>query len=44
MTAEGEMVNGGVKEQTHQVFKNLQAILNSEGTSLEKGSEGDCFY
>jgi 2-iminobutanoate/2-iminopropanoate deaminase len=36
LTAEGEMVSGGVKEQTHQVFKNLQAILNSEGTSLEK--------
>lgn len=36
LTAEGEMVSGGVKEQTHQVFKNLQAILQSEGTSLEK--------
>lgn len=36
LTAEGELVSGGVKEQTHQVFKNLQAILNSEGTSLEK--------
>jgi 2-iminobutanoate/2-iminopropanoate deaminase len=36
LTAEGEMVSGGVKEQTHQVFKNLQAILSSEGTSLEK--------
>jgi len=36
LTAGGELVNGGVKEQTHQVFKNLQAILSSEGTSLEK--------
>ena len=35
MTAEGEMVNGDVKEQTHQVFKNLQAVLKEAGASLE---------
>ena len=27
LTAEGEMVTGDVKEQTHQVFKNLKAVL-----------------
>jgi 2-iminobutanoate/2-iminopropanoate deaminase len=35
LTAEGEMVNGDVKEQTHQVFKNLQAVLKEAGASLE---------
>ena len=35
MTAEGEMVNGDVQEQTHQVFKNLQAVLKEAGASLE---------
>lgn len=35
LTAEGEMVNGDVKEQTHQVFKNLQAILAEAGAALD---------
>ena len=35
LTAEGEMVNGDVQEQTHQVFKNLQAVLKEAGASLE---------
>nr|WP_295970550.1 RidA family protein [uncultured Bacillus sp.] len=35
LTAEGVMVNGSVKEQTHQVFKNLQAVLKEAGASLE---------
>ena len=35
LTAEGEMVTGDVKEQTHQVFKNLQAVLKEAGASLE---------
>jgi 2-iminobutanoate/2-iminopropanoate deaminase len=29
------MVAGDVKEQTHQVFKNLQAVLAEAGASLE---------
>ena len=29
------MVKGDVKEQTHQVFKNLQAVLKEAGASLE---------
>lgn len=35
LTAEGEMVNGDVQEQTHQVFKNLQGVLKEAGSSLE---------
>ena len=35
LTAEGELVQGDVKEQTHQVFKNLQALLKEAGSSLE---------
>lgn len=34
LTAAGEMLNGGVKEQTHQVFSNLKAVLNEAGASL----------
>lgn len=35
LTAEGEMVSGDVVDQTHQVFKNLQALLEGAGASLE---------
>ncbi len=35
LTAEGMMVTGDVKEQTHQVFRNLQAVLTEAGASLE---------
>ena len=35
LTAEGMMVAGDVKEQTHQVFRNLQAVLSEAGASLE---------
>lgn len=35
LTAEGVMVEGDVKAQTHQVFKNLQAVLEEAGASLE---------
>lgn len=35
LTAEGEMVNGDVQLQTHQVFKNVQAVLKEAGASLE---------
>jgi 2-iminobutanoate/2-iminopropanoate deaminase len=33
--ASGEFVEGGVAEQTEQVFKNLVAVLEAGGTSLE---------
>ncbi|MCM3093675.1 MULTISPECIES: 2-iminobutanoate/2-iminopropanoate deaminase [unclassified Cytobacillus] len=35
LTAEGVLVDGDVKEQTHQVFKNLQAVLEEAGASLD---------
>ncbi|MEO2077184.1 MAG: RidA family protein [Bacillus sp. (in: firmicutes)] len=34
LTAEGNLVTGDVKEQTHQVFKNLQAVLTEAGASF----------
>lgn len=36
LTKEGVMVEGDVKEQTHQVFRNLQAVLKEAGSSLEQ--------
>ena len=35
LTAEGGFVNGGIEEQTHQVFHNLQAILKEANVGLE---------
>ncbi|WP_409303636.1 RidA family protein [Peribacillus sp. SCS-155] len=35
LTASGEMNTGTVQEQTHQVFKNLQAVLKEAGASLD---------
>ena len=34
--ATGKLVEGGVGEQTRQVLKNIQAILEAAGTSLER--------
>ncbi|MFC0559581.1 RidA family protein [Halalkalibacter alkalisediminis] len=35
LTADGDLVQGTVEEQTHQVFKNLQAVLTEAGASFE---------
>lgn len=35
LTAEGEIVSEDVVEQTHQVFKNLRAVLEAAGASFE---------
>lgn len=35
LTREGVMTLGGIKEQTHQVFKNLAAVLQEAGASFE---------
>ncbi len=35
LTPEGELVAGDVREQTHQVFSNLQAVLAEAGASLD---------
>lgn len=34
LTAEGVMIEGDVKAQTHQVFQNLKAVLEEAGASL----------
>ncbi|OAT84789.1 reactive intermediate/imine deaminase [Bacillus sp. MKU004] len=35
LTVEGSMIEGDIAVQTHQVFKNLQAVLKEAGASLE---------
>lgn len=35
LTPEGVMVAGDIQAQTHQVFKNLKAVLEAAGASLE---------
>ncbi|CAG9623076.1 RidA family protein [Sutcliffiella rhizosphaerae] len=35
LLSNGELLEGDVKAQTHQVFKNLQAVLEEAGASLE---------
>ncbi|KFL42979.1 hypothetical protein CH76_09390 [Lysinibacillus sp. BF-4] len=35
LTAAGEMVDGGIEEQTAQVFENLKAVLEAAGSSLD---------
>jgi len=35
LTADGVLIEGDVKAQTHQVFKNLQAVLKEAGASLD---------
>jgi 2-iminobutanoate/2-iminopropanoate deaminase len=36
LTAEGNMVEGSITEQTHQVFANLKAVLEEAGSSLQQ--------
>lgn len=33
---DGQVVSGGIKEQTHQVFRNLKAVLQEAGTDFDK--------
>lgn len=35
-TKTGEIVSGGIEEQTHQVFANIKAVLASAGCQLNK--------
>lgn len=35
LTAEGVLVEGTIHDQTHQVFKNLKAVLEAANASLE---------
>ena len=41
--ATGDFVSGGVKEQTGQVFKNIKAILEEAGASLENVAKTTVF-
>ncbi len=34
LTPAGELVSGGIEEQTHQVLTNLKAVLAAEGATL----------
>jgi 2-iminobutanoate/2-iminopropanoate deaminase len=34
LTIDMEVVEGGIKEQTHQVFQNLKAVLEEAGSSF----------
>lgn len=36
LTVEGTLIEGGIEEQTHQVFRNLQAVLKEAGSSLDQ--------
>ncbi|WP_134702212.1 RidA family protein [Ammoniphilus sp. YIM 78166] len=36
LRADGTLEDGSVEAQTHQVFKNLQAVLEAAGSSLDK--------
>ncbi|OZM55848.1 reactive intermediate/imine deaminase [Lottiidibacillus patelloidae] len=35
LTPEGEMITGGIEEQTHQVFENMKAVLEAANASLQ---------
>jgi 2-iminobutanoate/2-iminopropanoate deaminase len=35
LTAEGEMISSDIQTETHQVFKNVKAVLEEAGASLE---------
>lgn len=41
--ATGNVVEGGIKEQTEQVMKNLQAVLSEAGTSMANAVKTTCF-
>lgn len=35
LDASGQLVEGGIEEQTHQVFKNLEAVLSAAGSGFQ---------
>jgi len=39
----GEIIGSSIAEQTEQVCKNLKALLEASGTSLEKALKATCF-
>ncbi|MCQ6563732.1 RidA family protein [Paenibacillus mendelii] len=43
LTAEGVLVEGGVEEQTHQVFRNLEAVLAEAGAKFADVAKATVF-
>jgi 2-iminobutanoate/2-iminopropanoate deaminase len=41
--ATGDLVPGGIAEQTHQVLKNLQAVLKAAGSDLDRSVKTTVF-
>jgi len=41
--ASGELVEGGIAEQTHQVLKNLRAVLKAAGSDLDRAVKTTVF-
>ncbi|MGE3278689.1 MAG: RidA family protein [Candidatus Altimarinota bacterium] len=39
----GEMISGGIQEQTLRVFENIRAVLEAAGSSLEKVVKAQVF-
>lgn len=39
----GNLVEGGIEEQTRRVCENLKAVLEAAGTSLEKVVKTNCY-
>ncbi|MFC5648886.1 RidA family protein [Paenibacillus solisilvae] len=43
LNANGELVEGGIEEQTHQVFQNLKAVLAEAGATLADVAKATVF-
>jgi 2-iminobutanoate/2-iminopropanoate deaminase len=43
LTPEGKFAGESITEQTHQVIKNLKAILEASGSSLDKVVKTTCY-
>ena len=43
LTPEGELVEGGIKEQAEQVMKNLQGVLESQGLDFSNVAKATIF-
>lgn len=39
----GNLAEGGIKEQTQQIMKNLEAVLKEAGSSFDKAVKTTCF-
>ncbi|QYR21678.1 RidA family protein [Paenibacillus sp. sptzw28] len=43
LNAEGQLVEGGIEEQTHQVFRNLEAVLAEAGATFSDVAKATVF-